>query len=559
MLQHYRTAISRVSVFSALMLDRKVKVLLILFTIFFSSTVLAIHSNTRIFPIGVLGLVIISLFVVLMGLVDDSISVILAITIGILSSVSIRIINFFYYPTLIGRDSNFFAVAATRVIRTGEISGITSLFYNTISGFMIWIATLNHILGIPLDQTFVVLPIAISIVALLSGYILARNLVPFSKNRAGLLAVSLVIVGPRISIYSYLSRAQSFQIITYLLAFYLLLRWVQTSDWRIGISLIIIMIHYTVSYKLPLPFVVGGIIMFIVMTNMVNRFRFAGSERSHIRIMSVLVTILMLTQIILVTNYGLDVLARLYLGSRVSATAAVDLGPDPAGILSFIPTNGIVILLTISGIGWCYLFYKDNKKHNVLMYLSVIAFTVASLAATVLSDSTPTFFRISGAVIPVLLVLIAVAFVRYRPYASRRTVIGFAILLIVLQGSMVGIAPDDPRRAQMYLTHEEVEAKEFGYNHIRSEVGTDDIFARQRLPSRFYLLSERNNNARLISPSDKFQPIYESEASMIVERNTNTYFSKESLIIFMNVSGNNCSQIYHNGGPKYYQNCNVNV
>lgn len=536
------------------------------------------YFTNSLYPYSVIGTSIAAALLFLLTIYDSSPKKWMTLAAACSIVMMFRLLSYFLPTTFIGRDAPAFATESLEIIRTGSISTISLGSYQEIPGALVWNAIITQVIDVPIQTAMVIYPIALSVGLPLGGYLLARYFADERATLVGITAAILLVIEPLTTGLSVRVIPQTFQMITYTLACYALVRWYATRSQRFVILGSLLFLLYMVSYKLPLIMFAGAFIALIIVKIM----GFPERRVSHFldsgRIVSIgaFVIVLTLIQLMILSKVfqmsALDVLygdgksetPAIAGGASSTATSAVAGGASSTetihlipGIINFIDLWGFRVILLLSGIAWLYLFVRGYKRGDTLLFLFTITSAVLLSFIGYVTNKYPSFPRLANTVMPLCMVILPIALFKWRPNLRRQTLVAVSLMLIPLLTVNPGFVIDDPRTPGFYLTEEETAAKEFGYIHAREHVYADDALIRQVIPSRTQFYSNPAESPRVSSSNDIYQLPRTDSRGLFLLRDVEKYFNRRAFKKLTRLPKPHSAKIYDNGGTKIVSNTGV--
>ena len=429
----------------------------------------------------------------------------LSVVIGL--SVLYRVFIVVYPASLIGLDPDRYAMSIHSIAQTGTTDALTIYFYSNASAFPVLGAMFDVISGVNSAKAMVIFPVAIGIVFPSSVAAIAQRL---AKNKQASLYAAIIAAFGSISIWlSYWPIPQTIGAVLWVILFVSLLLYEKTRRKELFIVAEVILIAQLYTHKMPLVIITISFFAYSLIhlidsvvireTNILNqRWIILGA-------LSVAVIIL---QWSFLTNYIIPVsykFAELFSTKSLTLQSPIAHSPSHA-ISAYNGLSGIIVrrlhafvLIPLAGIGWLYLLTKNTRNRAAWIVLAASSAAVFFVALGVINPLATSPVRALLMAEPFLAILVSILATRaYNTSRHRWLYIGKVVFVVILvsQLSVVYAAPDHPINARMYLSSEEVEAKQFGHERINSEIYADSYLADERTPYEIQRGIQRNHTYR---------------------------------------------------------------
>lgn len=400
--------------------------------------------------------------------------------------------------SLIGIDTDGFAIWGQRAIETGDPTAVGSPFYSNAPAFHTALGQVSAVTGLPVDSSVVLLSHVLAAVVVSLAYLLAartadsRDAGAVAALIAALLAVHLErVIWP---------VAQSFGMVFFLVALYLVLTRTNHDAATAGLySLLVVVMAFT--HKL-LVFAALLTVLGVYLAQSV-RTRWGSIQsvttrpgpvsRRQAGIYVALTATVLVAQWFYLTEWGeiaiRDLLVLTRVGFDAGGTASgmqpsvpAAASPPEAGLLGvFAHRSHALVALAVGGFAWLYLLLRDR---DALPVLAVTALFVALLGAlglpVLLGASIRNPVRVYYLASVLLVVLVARAVV--VTLASERSLprvaaVALVVCLLVFQAFSAAAVVDLPGQDRVFLEDSEAHAKAFTDRYAGDPVYTDGYYA----------------------------------------------------------------------------------
>ena len=457
-------------------------------------------------------------------------------------AVSYRLRIFLFPASMIGQDPDTYAIQIARVMEAGETSAITFGFYEQAPLHILEGTITGLITALPAPAASVVYPIAGGIAIPLIAASLAHRLRPDVPEATVLASGMVSILGYSVH-YSYWPIAQSTGVLFLLFTVASIFAYATTGDRRWLISGILAMLGAVYTHKLSAlatTFSVTGAVLLGIVHPATRR----SEEVKRLATGAFWITALLTAvQLLFVTGFIRTIVSQLYMpsvpGSPGSPPASTLLATDPYAFTDRIFTLSYVILMgLISGLVWlstCWRTVRNRGPPRDILFLGFVS--PLAVLVIVLYPAGVNPVRTIFYVEVLLIVLIAVSGCwvvvesvdSFRPLARYTAIVGIFVLLISA-GVSPTAGPDWDTLNRNYLTAEEVEAKEWGYQRVPGAIAADQYYASESPPAR---IQRRESN------SDIGFSKFESRTSMYLY---NSFRENRPPVVYRD-----CIEIYRSG------------
>lgn len=469
---------------------RRLKAAAVIALFAISVGVLGSHSAGSLWPwipvsVGVAVLVVIVVLLWRPNQPSPPVGPSLVLVVGI--AVFYRTYTFVFPASMIGLDPDRYAVWINQLVAAGSVEAINAGFYSNAPFFALLNGLPAIILGLPVRTAMIVTPLLTGILLPLSVYLLSRYITDERKTEVGLIASLIVVVATQGFKLSYWPIAQT--LATLFLCLFVLVSIRSISGprhrYRFSVLFVIFLLSMSLTHKLPMLvtalFVGTFTALVLIPKTIAQRLGLQRRDRYDVWMLFGLIFMMLYVQWTHIADFFDTVIIKLgaLLGSGsaevspalLNPTAAVSPYPELVGIL--LRNAHALVLLVLGAIAWLILAYTSYNKRSVQVLHAITAGLFLLFPITILVPSEFIYTRVTLFIEPFLSVLIAAAFVRQsnrsQQLLSRArpvVTVGILALVVITQVVAVGAAPDFPGSPRMYLTSEEVAAKEFGYQYM---------------------------------------------------------------------------------------------
>jgi hypothetical protein len=431
-------------------------------------------------------------------------------------AVAYRLRIFLFPASMVGIDPDGYAIQIARVMESGDTSAITLGFYGQAPLHILEGSITSLITALPAPAASVVYPIAGGIAIPLISASLAHRLRP-DDPEATVLATGVVSVLGYSVQFSYWPVAQSTGVLFLLFTVASIFAYASAGDKRWLILGIFTMLGAVYTHKLSAVAttlsVTGAMLLGMVhpATRRSKEVKRLATGAFWIIALLTAVQLLFLTgfiRVIVFQLYGPTVPgssssapASTVPGSPSFSPASTLLATDPYTFTNRVFALSYVILMgLISGLVWLGMCWRTVRNRGPPRDILFLGF-VSPLAALVIVlypvgvNPVRTIFYVEV----LLAVLIAVggycvtseSASSSRPIARYAAIVGIFVLLISA-GVSPTTGPDWDTLNRDYLTAEEVEAKEWGYQRVPGAIAADQYYASESPPAR---IQRRESNS----------------------------------------------------------------
>jgi hypothetical protein len=412
-----------------------------------------------------------------------------------------RLRIFLFPASMIGQDPDTYAIQIARVIEAGETSAVTFGFYGQAPLHILEGTITGLITALPAPAASVVYPIIGGVAIPLVAASLAHRLRP-DIPEAMVLATGVVSVLGYSIRFSYWPVAQSTGLLFLLFTVVSIFAYASLGDTRWLILGILTMLGAVYTHKLSAVAttlsVTGAVLLGIVHP--------ATRRSKEVKRLATgafwIITLLTAVQLLFLTGFIRAIVFQLY-GPSVSGSPPSNPGQaiDPYTFTDRVYALSYVILMgLISGLVWLGLCWRTVRNQGPPRYIFFLGF-VSSLAALVIVlypagvNPVRTIFYVE--VLLAVLIAVGGGWVVVESVDSARVFARYAaiagiLVLVVSAGLSPTVGPDWDTLNRNYLTAEEVEAKEWGYQRVPGAIAADQYYASESPPAR---IQRRESNS----------------------------------------------------------------
>jgi len=455
-------------------------------------------------------------------------------------AVAYRLRIFLFPASMIGVDPDTYAIQIARVMEAGETSAITFGFYGQAPLHILEGTITGLIAALPAPAASVIYSIAGGIAIPLIAASLAHRLRPNVPEAAVLASGMVSILGYTVQ-YSYWPIAQSTGVLFLLFTVASIFAYASAGDKRWLTLGILAMLGTMYTHKLSAVATTLSVTGAVLLGIMHPATRRSKEVKRLATGAFLIIALLTAVQLLFITGFIRVIIFQLY-GPSVpdSSPPNPGLAIDPYTFTNRIFALSYIILMAlISGLTWLSLCWRTVQNQGPSRDILFLGF-VSPLAALVIAlypagvNPVRTIFYVEV----LLAVLIAVGGYRAatnsvgssRPLARYAAIVGIFALLISA-GVSPAAAPDWDTLNRNYLTTEEVEAKEWGYQRVPGAIAADQYYASESPPAR---IQRRESN------SDISFSKFESRTSMYL--NNSFRQTQPPIVVYRD-----CIEIYRSG------------
>ncbi len=502
----------------------------------------------------------------------------LVFVIGI--AVFYRTYTFVFPASMIGLDPDQYAVWINQLVAAGSIEAMDVGFYQNAPFFPLLNGLFSIISGLPVRTAMIITPLLTGILIPLSIYAIVVYFTEEQVVRVGITASLIGAVATQGVKLSYWPIPQMLATLFLCLLVVVTIRSISAPrrGYRFSVLFVAFLLSLSLTHKLPMLVVVlfvGTFAILFLFPKPIAR-RLGLDERGEYRlwILFGIASMMLFVQWTYIADFFDSVVIKLgaLLGSGppkispalMNPTAAVSPYPQVVGIL--LQNLHALALLVIGAVAWLILAYTNRSKRSVQTLLAVTAILFLLFPITIIVPSEFIYTRVTLFIEPFLAAIIAAAFVRQsnrsQQLLSRAlsvATVGILVFVIVTQVVAVGAAPDFPGAPRMYLTSEEVTAKEFGYQHLDDSVAGPYYAHERPFPDQQVAAT-----GALSGRANTYAPLTESlyNATLISDCHPNVLYRQIAVYRFQGpwqltwnpqpALDGHYNRIYANGGAQHY-------
>lgn len=419
----------------------------------------------------------------------------------IILAVAYRLRIFLFPASMIGQDPDTYAIQIARVLEAGETSAITFGFYKQAPLHILKGTITGLITALSAPAASVIYPIAGGVAIPLIAASLAYRLRPNIPETTVLVTGVVSVLGYSTR-FSYWPVAQSTGVLFLLFTLASIFAYANAGGKRWLILGIVTMLGAVYTHKLSAVATTLSVIGAVLLGIMHPATRRSNEVRRLATGAFLIIALLTAVQLLFVTGFIRAVVFQLY-GPSISGSPPPNpgLAIDPYTFTDRVFALSYVILMgLISGLMWLGLCWRTVKNQGPPQDILLLGF-VSSLAALVIVlypagvNPVRTIFYVE-VLLAVLIGIggywvVAESASSFRPLARYAAIIGIFALLISA-GVSPTAAPDWDTLNRNYLTAEEVEAKEWGYQRVPGAIAADQYYAGESPPTR---IQRRESNS----------------------------------------------------------------
>lgn len=143
---------------------------------------------------------------------------------------------------------------------------------------------------------------------------------------------------------------------------------------------------------------------------------------------------------------------------------------------------GVIVSMFAGGVTWLYVFLTERhhpRRIDLLVVVAVLSASVVSAGLTGTKVSPERLFWTATIPLVVLLGYGISRAISQSDHGARTVVCTLLVLLLFFQAFSSAALPTYPDTPRYYLNADEVETKEWGYNHVPEQIHTDGYYAHE--------------------------------------------------------------------------------
>ena len=503
----------------------------------------------------------------------------LVLVVGI--AVFYRAYTFVFPASMIGMDPDGYAIWINQLVAAGSIEAMNVGFYAKAPFFPLLNGLSAVVSGLPVRTAMIITPLLTGILVPLSVYLLSRYITYEEATEVGIAASLIVVVAAQGFHYSYWPIAQTLATLFLCLFVVVSVRSISgpRRRYRFSMLFVVFLLSMAFTHKLPMlvtiMFVGAFIALFLLPRTAVKQIGLERRGRYDVWMLFGITFMMLFIQWTYIADFLRTVVVKLValLGSEspsvspalLHPTAAVNPYSEIVGIL--LRNAHALVLLVLGAVAWLVLAYTSRSRRSVQVLHAATAGLFLLYPITILVPSEFRYTRVTLFIEPFLAVLIAVAFIHQsnqsKELLSRAwsaMIIGIIVFVVVSQVVTVGAAPDFPGSPRMYLTSEEVAAKEFGHQHMDGSTAGpyyagEQPFPDQHVTSSGTLDAERENMYTPLNSSLYNATLLSDCPPDVLYRQIDVYRFQGAWRLTWNpksVLDTHYNRIYANHGAKHY-------
>jgi hypothetical protein len=503
----------------------------------------------------------------------------LVLVVGI--AIFYRTYTFVFPASMIGIDPDGYAVWINQLVAAGSIEAMNLGFYARAPFFPLLNGLSAIVSGLPVRTAMIVTPLLAGILIPLSVYLLSRYITHEKATEVGIAASLIAAVAAQGFKYSYWPISQTLATLFLCLFVVVSVRSISGPPrrYRFSILFVVFLLSMAFTHKLPMlvtvMFVGAFIALVLIPRTALNQLGLERRGRYDVWMLFGITFVMLFVQWTYIADFFDTVIVKLValLGSESPSVSPALLRPT-AAVSPYSEIVGILLrnvhalaLLVLGAIAWLVIAYTSHSRRSVQVLHTVTVGLFLLFPITILVPSEFIYTRVTLFIEPFLAVLIAVAFVhqsnRSRKLLSRTRsvmIVGILVLVVVTQVVTVGAAPDFPGQPRMYLTSEEVAAKEFGHQYMDSSMtgpyyAGEEPFPDQHVTASGTLDSDRENRYTALNSSLYNATLLSDCPPDVLYRQIDVYRFQGPWRLTWNpksVLDTHYNRIYANRGAKHY-------
>jgi hypothetical protein len=400
--------------------------------------------------------------------------------------------------SLIGVDTDGFAVWGQRVVETGDAGAVASSFYSNAPVFHTAIGAVSAVTGLGVDASVQLLSYVLAVVVVALTYLLAARTAA-SPDAGALAAVFAALLAVQLE-RAIWPVAQSLGMVLFLAALSLALTRTDHGAPMRGLYLLLVVVmaftHKLLVFATLLT--VAGLFLVEFLRTRWEWLR-ATAERpgpvSHQQagLYVLLTAVVLVGQWFYLTEWGEIALRDLLVLTRVGldlgggapgapAEVARAATPPETGLLSaFAHRSHALVALAVGGVAWLFLLRRDRDALPVLAITAMFVALLGLLGLPVLlgasiQNPVRVYYLASVPLVVVIARALAATLTWDRP--TRAAVPAVLVVgLLVFQAFSAAAVLDLPGQDRVFLEDSEVHAKEFTNRYGGETVHTDGYYA----------------------------------------------------------------------------------
>lgn len=425
-----------------------------------------------------------------------------ALLLPISLGVFLRLYTYVFPASMIGFDPDTYAFQIQGIIVTGSTEAVQGSYYTAAPLFHVLAAAAGLVSEIPATKAMAIYPVLTGILYPLVTFLLVRRFIDdLSIGSWGGFAGGLIVAVATMSVnLAYQPIAETLAALQWIVLVYVVMRFIDGRSWRSTGMFLLLLTALIFTHKLPptavlVTFVILSLGILAIWMSGVNVWE--GRKGALFRT-SVYLTLIaggfVVLQYFFISALGGNLAFRLFTyldpqsqsalySASLPATDAVPIG---LGLSQRIIRNlhGLV-LIPIAAVSWLVLAIGVLRgrfsKSSVLVILAVAASTSLVMLLTLTGPTIGGGVGRTLVIAEPVLISVTILAVYRRPWLIQAIVL---LLVLTQLTSGITIAPDYREGADMYLTNQDLAAKDHGWKFVDETIYTDSFYANEMLPSR---------------------------------------------------------------------------
>jgi len=376
------------------------------------------------------------------------------------------------------------AVMSQSIIVEGDLSGLVSRFYSEAAGLQILGSVTSLVSGLPVNDAYVAFPLVAGVVMPLFVGSITRHIT--HSDDAALVSVALSSVAGS-SFRFAVAPIPLLVASIFVVGFVLVLIIIDVAPRRRHtVLLITFLTAATVTHKLPVMLILGGVTTYVVYTVIVARVDESVSYRLRLPMVA-LPFVFLVFQWVIYTQFfesalllgleliGNEELLTRFTGGVSSPSAATKLSPSSYDFLLNIVYFPLTVVVAAFAGGLLFRRYDESR----IRALQAFALVTVGFTGVALLSSNPSLLRLFVYGTTFCSVLAGVFYAQLANSSVSLLRIGkvaLVVVLIVTNLMSPVVWPDSSNSFRNYLDQTEVEAKQFTDNRATSTVYADPYY-----------------------------------------------------------------------------------
>lgn len=401
-----------------------------------------------------------------------------------LLGVAYRVYAFVFPASLMSFDPSKMAVMSQSIIVKEDLSGLVPNFYSEAAGFQILGSVTSLASGLPVDDAYVAFPLVAGVVMPLFVGSITRHIT--HSDDAALVSVALSSVAGS-SFRFAVAPIPLLMASIFVVGFVLILIISDVAPRRRHtVLLITFLAAATITHKLPIMLILGGVTTYVIYTVIVARVDKSVSYRLRLPMVA-LPFVFLVFQWVMYTQFfdsalllGLELIGNegllpKFTGGVSSPSAAAKLSPSfYDSLLNFLY---LPLTVTVAALAGALLFRKYSEDR--IRALQAFALVTVGFTGMALLSSNPSLLRLFVYGTTFCSILVGVFYAQLANSSVSLLGVGkvaLVVVLIVTNLMSPVVWPDSSNSFRNYLDQTEVEAKQFTDNRATSTVYADPYY-----------------------------------------------------------------------------------